>query len=59
MENVRTLFFPRYPETRDDRLKRECDSVHNAESRYDHYKKNFAGHDASRRQIARVSDPSS
>lgn len=58
MENFRTLFFPQYPEKKDDRTKR-CDSVPSAESRYDHYKRNFADRDANRLQSERISEPSS
>lgn len=58
MENFRTIFFPQYPEKKDDRTKR-CDSVPNAESRYDHYRTNFVARGADKQLIGKISDPSS
>jgi hypothetical protein len=58
MESFRTIFFPQYPEKRNDRTKAKCDSVPSAESRYDHYKRSSAAPDASKLQIVRIYDPS-
>lgn len=59
MDSFRTIFFPRYPEKRDDRTKAKCDSANSADSNYDRYKRNFVDRDANRRQIAMTSDQSS
>jgi hypothetical protein len=58
MESFRTIFFPQYPEKREDRTKSKCDSVPSVGSNYDRYKRNFAAPDAVKLQIVRISDPS-